>query len=297
MKLNLKLPTNVARQMLKMQKHSPAIMFGAGIAGVVTTTVLACKATLKLDSVLEETKGNMDTARELFAQDREEYTQKDFTQDMTMLRVRAGVKVAKLYAPAIALGIGSIGLLTGSHIVLNKRNIALTAAYTTLEKGFNQYRDRVREEFGADKDQELRYGYEEVEEAVEGKNGTKVKTTKVANPSTGKSIYSRFFDELNRNWQRQPEYNRLFIQCQQNYANDLLRSRGHVFLNEVYDLLGMERSKPGAVVGWVLDKDGDGFIDFGVFTDGSPEARAFVEGREGSILLDFNVDGVIYDKI
>jgi hypothetical protein len=64
-------------------------------------------------------------------------------------------------------------------------------------------------------------------------------------------------------------------------------------------MLGIDRSKAGSVVGWVITKEGtgDNFIDFGVFDGDNPRARDFVNGREGSILLDFNVDGVIYDKI
>jgi hypothetical protein len=113
------------------------------------------------------------------------------------------------------------------------------------------------------------------------------------------SIYARFFDPTSPSWSKEPEYNLIFLKCQQNYANDLLKSRGHVFLNEVYDMLGMERSKAGAVVGWLLSKNGDtdNFVNFGVFDGREQVARDFVNGREGAILLDFSVDGVIYDGI
>jgi hypothetical protein len=202
-----------------------------------------------------------------------------------------------LYAPAIACGALSIGALAGSHRVLTKRNLALTAAYSAVEKGFNDYRTRVVEEFGEDKDRELRYGTDTEKITTEGKDGkTKTKEVKIVGPNSA-SVYARFFDEYCKNWKRQPEYNLLFLQCQQNYANDLLQSRGHIFLNEVYDMIGIDRSKAGAVVGWVISKDGDNFVDFGIFDGDNPKARDFVNGREGSILLDFNVDGVIYDKI
>jgi hypothetical protein len=86
----------------------------------------------------------------------------------------------------------------------------------------------------------------------------------------------------------------MFLQCQQNYFNQQLKARGHVFLNEIYDAIGLERSKAGTIVGWVTDGNGDGYIDFGMFEDAS---RRFINGIEPSILLDFNVDGVIYDLI
>ena len=84
---------------------------------------------------------------------------------------------------------------------------------------------------------------------------------------------------------------------QQTFFNDLLLSRGHLFLNEVYDQIGIDRTKAGQVVGWVVSKDGDNFVDFGLFDGSTQEKRMFVNGHENSVLLDFNVDGVIYDKI
>ena len=91
----------------------------------------------------------------------------------------------------------------------------------------------------------------------------------------------------------------MFLRKQQEWANELLKSRGHVFLNEVYDMLGIPRTKSGQIVGWVYnsnDEYSDNYIDFGVY-DGGARSRAFVNGYEKAILLDFNVDGVIYDLI
>jgi hypothetical protein len=281
----------VARQVLVGQKHAPTILFGAGVVGVVATTVLACKATLKLEETLDEVNENLEAAKlTRFPEDASQ-------RDVAYIYVQGITRVARLYAPAIACGALSIGALAGSHRVLTKRNLALTAAYSAVEKGFNDYRTRVVEEFGEDKDRELRYGTDTEKITTEGKDGkTKTKEVKIVGPNSA-SVYARFFDEYCKNWKRQPEYNLLFLQCQQNYANDLLQSRGHIFLNEVYDMIGIDRSKAGAVVGWVISKDGDNFVDFGIFDGDNPKARDFVNGREGSILLDFNVDGVIYDKI
>ena len=283
--------SRVGRQILIAQKHSPRILFVGGVVGVVGTTVLACKATLKLDEVLEE---HQKSTFDIQAEQHPSYSDKDRKRDQAYVYVRTVSKIGKLYAPAIGLGVVSVGALTGSHVVLSKRNVALTAAYGALEKGFEEYRARVVADVGEDKDREYRYGSETRE--IQTKNGKtkEIVTVKPGNPS----IYARYFDEYSTSWQRQPEYNLIFLKCQQNYANDLLHSRGHVFLNEVYDMLGIERSKAGAVVGWILSRDGgDNFIDFGVFDETRERARDFVNGREGSILLDFNVDGVIYDKI
>jgi len=287
----------VGRQILLTQKHSPTILFVGGIVGVVATTVMASRATLKLEDTLADHASKLQIAKDLRASDNPDYSEADYRQDMTILYSRAVVDVTKLYAPAVLVGAASIIALTGSHKILTSRNAALTAAYAALDKGFKEYRKRVIDTFGPDADDQLRYQVEErtaIKETPEGKKEVKVLRAGPDNIS----IYARFFDELCSSWSHTPEFNHLFLRCQQNYCNDLLRSRGHLFLNEVYDLLGIERSRAGAVVGWVISKDsGDNYVDFGIFDGNNPRARDFVNGREGSILLDFNVDGVIYDKI
>ena len=284
--------SKVSRQILIGKKYSPQIMFVGGVIGIVGTTVLACRATLQLDEVLKEDRNAREMAKSMAHPN---YTDSDRRQDLAYIYLRTTVSVGKLYAPAIGLGVVSVGALTGSHVVLTKRNVALTAAYGALERGFNEYRQRVIDDVGEDKDRHYRYGSETVE-LVNPKSGKSKTVTRVA--SGDPSIYARYFDAFSQSWSREPEYNLIFLKSQQNYMNDLLHSRGHVFLNEVYDALGIERSKAGAVVGWVLSRDdGDNFIDFGVFDETRERARDFVNGREGSILLDFNVDGVIYDKI
>lgn len=290
--------SKVGRQILVGQKHSPTILFGTGVVGVVATAVMASRATLKLDEVVDETQDKLSTAKQLFHSGHMDYSANDYKQDVIVLYSRTAMSVAKLYAPTIAVGALSIAALTGSHVILNRRNIALTAAYTTVEKAFNEYRKRVLDEFGEDKERELRYGLKTEEvEVHDTEKGVVTKQKEVV--YTGKSPYAKFFDrDTSTSWSPQPEYNLLFLRCQQNYANDRLRARGHVFLNEVYDGLGLERTKAGAVVGWVKNSEGDGFVDFGVFTDKNMETVFdFVTGREGGMWLDFNVDGVIYDKI
>ena len=282
----------LARNTLLVQKNSPGLLLGAGIVGMVGSTVLACRATLKMDEVMEESKKKLDTAKTL---EHEDYSEKDRQRDISLIYFQTGVKIVKLYGPAIIVGGLSIAALTKSHNILTRRNAALTAAYAALERGFKEYRARVIEKYGEEQDQEFRYGTEQVE--IEDEKGRKKIVKRAA--SGDPSIYARFFDDGSPSWSKDPEVNRIFLQCQQNYCNDLLVARGHIFLNEVYDMLGIPRSKAGSIVGWVLSKNGetDNFVNFGIF-DGTKEViRDFVNGHEGAILLDFNVDGVIYDKI
>lgn len=283
------------RQILKIRKASPTLMFGAGVVGVIGTVVLASKATLKLEETLDEHATTALQAKQVLADESMNYDENDHRKDMVILHARTIGKVAKLYAPAFGLGVISIGLLTGSHVTLTRRNAGAVAAYAALDKGFQEYRARVVEELGVDKDREFAFGVDEKEVYSETKKGEpKVDRVKIA---SGESVYAKFFNEDNPNWTSAPEHNLLFLKGQQTYATQRLRSKGHLFLNEVYDALGMDRTPQGAVVGWILGK-GDDYVDFGFEDDDKMDRfHDFLVGREGSLLLDFNVAGIIYDQI
>lgn len=292
----IKLPApvmkHVGRQLLVLQKNSPTIMLASGVVGVVGSTVLACRATLKLDEVFAQSEATKERIHSVAKDER--YTEVDATKDLAVLKVMTARNVAKLYLPAVGLGLVSVGLLVGSHKVMSTRNAGLMAAYAALDKGFQEYRSRVIADVGDEKEKEYRYG--KTVEILTNEDGT---TTRVVQ-ATGEgrpSIYARYFDQFSKNWNKTPMYNQMFLRTQQNFANDLLQSRGHLFLNEVYDMLGISRTPAGALVGWVMDSDGDNYVDFGVFDGDTYQAMRFVNGDENSILLDFNVDGVIYDKI
>lgn len=282
---------SIARSALLAQKGSPGLLLGAGIVGMVGSTVLACRSTLKVHDVLDEAKMNLNVAKKM---EHPDYSEKDRSRDVALIYFQTSVKAVRLYAPAIIVGGISIYALRSSHNILTKRNVALTAAYSALEQGFNQYRARVVDKYGEDADRDFRYGTQVVE--IVDEDGKKKKVTRVGPDEP--SIYARFFDSNSDSWDKEPEYNLVFLHAQQNYANDMLRARGHIFLNDVYDMLGIPRSKAGAVVGWFMSENGeaDNFVNFGVFNE-KEVARDFVNGFEGAILLDFNVDGVIYDKL
>lgn len=289
------LTSKVGRQLLMTQKHSPTILLAAGVVGMGATIVLASRATLKLEKVVTKHEEGVFTARTLHEQNREDYTDNDYRRDMVVIHTQYIVGLAKLYAPAVVMGLASVAALTGGHVILNRRNTAVMAAYAALQKGFVEYRKRVVDQYGDEKDQELRHGLVDKDIYEDDEDGGMVRTIKALGEKKG-SIYSVFFDERSTSWSRAPHYNQTFLSAQQNYMNNLLQSRGHVFLNEVYDALGLPRTTPGAVVGWVKGQ-GDNFVDFGVFRGDIYMGQEFVNGNERSILLDFNVDGVIYDKI
>lgn len=282
---------------LRVGKNSPQILFVAGVAGVVTTTVLACKATLKLEGVLEDAEKQKADAGRALNLGRSDYTEDDFNQDTKTIGLKTTVEIAKLYAPSIILGTLSIAALAGSHNILSKRNAALTAAYATLEKAYHGYRARVIAEYGEDKDREFRFGKVTDEVIIDTPNGPKKKKRTHAE---AEHLYSRWFDGSNKNFTPISEQNAYFLKTAQNHCNDRLIADGFLLLNDVYEYLGFKRTTEGCVVGWLRDggEFGDGYIDFGIFDSAnSDRLREFARGNNDEIMLDFNVDGLIYEKL
>ncbi len=301
------IPDTIGRKLgeqgLLASEQAPKVLFVGGVVGMVGSTVLACHATLKLSdklSEIEAEKTRHEQAKEYVdsgeARAETTYSDKEYRRDLAIISVRGAGSIARLYAPSVLLGGASIFALTKSHNILNDRNLALTAAYAAVDGAFNKYRERVVDRFGEEVDQELRYESEQID-MVDEETG-KI-TSKVVVTDAPGSAYARFYDEVSSsNWSVDPDINMLFLRNVQNYMNDRLKSRGHVFLNEVYRELGLSHTTPGAVVGWRWNKEsGDDFIDFGIWDGARETVNDFFNGREGAILLDFNVDGVIYDKI
>lgn len=290
-----------SKAVMKLKKHSPEILVVAGIAGTVVSAVLACKATTKVAEILDETKGTLDTIHEGMetgAINGQEYTTEDGKKDTVVVYAQTGAKLAKLYGPAIILGTLSITSILASNNILRKRNVALGAAYAAIDKSFKEYRGRVIERFGEQVDTELKYGikakkFEEIEVDPEtGKEKKVKKTVMVADPNL-QSDYAVYFDSKSRNYETNPDYNRMFLKAQQAFANDKLQTRGHLFLNEVLDDLDLPRTPAGQIVGWT--KDGpDGYVNFRIVE----VERETEDGRhEPALLLDFNVEGNIWEKM
>lgn len=292
----------------QLKKHSPEILVVAGVVGTVVSTVMACKATTKVSEILENSKNVIDSIHDCQANEAmaDQYTPEDAKKDLAIVYIQTGLKLAKLYAPAVTLGTLSIASILASNNILRKRNVALAAAYATVDKTFKEYRNRVIERFGEQVDRELRYNIKakKIEKTVVREDGKekKVKETIRVAEIPGCSDYAKFFDSSSNAWEENAEYNLMFLKAEQNYANDRLKARGYLFLNEVYERLGIPPTKAGQIVGWVYDPDnpnhnGDNYVDFGLYNLHKEKTRDFVNGYEEAILLDFNVDGPILDLI
>lgn len=285
-----------------LKKRSPEILVAVGVVGTVVSAVMACKATTKINTILDETKEQLDKIHEYAGNPdvAEKYNAEDAKKDTAIVYAQTGVKLAKLYAPAVGLGILSISSILVSNNILRKRNMAISAALAAATQDFKDYRNRVIERFGKEVDHQLRYNIkaEEIEETITDEKGKEKKVKKsieVADPNA--SGYVKYFTRSNPYWEEDSSYVEMFLRSQQNYANDKLKATGHLTLNDVYDMLGFHDSKAGMVVGWIYDLDhpnGDNYVEFDVKKVNLPNEQG---GYEEAYAIDFNVDGNIYNEM
>lgn len=290
-----------------IKKNSPEILLGAGIVGFVGTIVLACRATCRADEVLEFHRRkikDINDAKEVADADPEgeiSYDVEIYRQDKAIRYLKTTGNLAKLYAPTVAVGTLSLACILTSRNIMQKRYLGVVAAYNGVSAAFEEYRKRVRDEYGEGLDKHFRYGTTYEELPVYDENGKKTKEKEqVEKTETGMVVPNddscRFFDSSNPNWDKNPTFSMMWLKGQQNILNDILHTRGHVFLNEVYDALGFPHTPQGAVLGWI-DGEGDDCIDFGLYDPNKESVRRFVNGVDNVIMLEFNHDGVIWDKI
>lgn len=283
-------------------KHGPAIMTGVGIVGVLVGTTMACKASLKVNDLFKEDEEDLNKVHNAAIELKEsEYSTEDFQLDLAKIYGRRIGKLIRLFGPAIIVETLSIASIVGGYKILSARNVALGAAYKLIATGFKTYRQRVVKDLGDEKDREYRFGIlnEDVQAVkIDDVTGKKKKVTERRLLSTEEpSDYARYFTDKNPEWRHDEIHRMHFLRTQQKFANDLLNIRGHVFLNEVYDLLGFDRTPAGQVVGWVKDNPaGDGSIDFRIWAKGT-DMLVNQENPMTAIFMDFNVDGVVYNLI
>lgn len=291
----------VQRAFLKASKYAPEILTGVGIAGVIGSTILIAKATTKLEPIIERHEKEVEvlrTDKALIGADngRPMYDGKEIQKELVKTYAHTSLNLIKIYGPGVSLSVASLISILAAHGIMKRRTVVLLGAYKAVESAFGAYRQRVIEEFGDEKDRDFRLGFHT--EKIEDKETGKKKTVRSIDPNHI-SQYAKWFDEGNVNWEKDAEYNLLFLKNHQNWANDRLRVQGFLFLCDVYDMLGFDRTQESMLVGWVMDpkNGGDLHVDFNIYTADSIAARAFVNGLERSIMLDFNVDGVILDLI
>lgn len=296
MQVPVKVTQVAGRAGLLLRKAAPDILFGLGISGLIGAAVLAAKAGREHDQLQELNDVHISETTEILSSEvsAQRISETEYKKELGLVYIQSGARWIKLYGPAIGLATASIISLVVGHRQTKQRMASAIAAYTLIERSYAQYRQRVIEKLGQDKDDEFRFGEPETHSYdivdVDGK-----KKKQKYRVYRDVSDYVAFFDEFSLYYRSDAPMNMYFLKTQQAHLNDLLQSQGHVFLNEVWDRLGIPRTKAGAVVGWVKNSEtGDGIINLGLYSDRN---TAFVNGHETACLIDPNVDGVIYDLL
>lgn len=299
----------LSRVGFSLKKASPEIFLFAGLGGLVGSTVLACIATLEAKKKVENHKEAIQYIKDQQELSQnidggETYTKEDMDHDIGRMYVRTAGELALLYAPALGLEILSITAILSSHNIMKERNLGLAAAFAGLGQTFKEYRENVKEKYGEEEESKIRHNVEThtYEETVIDENGKKKKVKKTVDfvPDDKVGKYARFFNEECTGWDKNPDYSLAFLRLQEDFATKQLRATGHLYLNEVYDMLGIPRTREGQYIGWLYKKnnpDGENFVDFGLYKTSRLRNIDAVNGYEDVFLLDFNVDGPIIDKV
>lgn len=291
---------------LQVKKHSPEILLGAGVVTFVGTIVLACKATTKMEAVMDKHAEDLDNLKhperivEAAEEKGVEYTEEDLKKDKIIVYKDIAIDTAKVFAPVVCLAVLSLACFLGSYKIISNRYIAVTAAYNIVSTAFDKYRSRVRDELGEEMDQHFRYNTKIDEIEVTSFDGKKQKTEKEKIETIDRSDvseYAKFFDRSCPEWDENPLFNLKWLRANETAANDILHTRGHIFLNEVYEMIGLPHTSDGAVVGWIDDGSHENYVDFGLYNSNNESARRLINGEDNVVLLDFNPDGIIFDKI
>lgn len=291
--------SKAAPVLMKVSKRTPEILLAAGVASILGGTALACRTTwTKLPERLNDKNDELYEA----ADEDGEVAPKDKTA--AYLRMAGGV--TRDYMPAALLLAGGVTMVVSGHVQLRTRLAAVGAAYATLDEAYSSYRARVIEDYGEEVDKKFRYGVRniEVKTTKVGKNGKEKEVVEVHEgvhaDGSGYSLYTRYFDQFNTDeYRRDQEANFDFLRLQENIANEKFNRQGYLFLNDVYEALGFKKVPEGQLVGWVKGH-GDDYVDFGIWESRNAYARDFVNHNYDDpvcFVLDFNVDGVMWDLI
>ena len=304
-----KITRTIGKFNFAVRKNAPTILLITGGISVIAGIVQACIASTKVEKIVDETKENVEkTKKEV-----ENLPENEQIVEVTKARTTGILKIAKLYLPGFICITGGFACIYGSHSIIAKRSATLAAAYAALEKGYSAYRKRVADKYGEEEEHNIRFGiHDEVVEHEDPNNGKLIKETVHGTSMQNDEMfseYARFFDESSREFryisrrtvagierEADTEANIIFLLKVQDECNRILKRRGHLFLNEVYDMLDLKRSVAGQFVGWVYRKNnpnGDNQVDFGLRNANYAPTRRFVNQLESIVLLDFNVDGDI----
>lgn len=290
--------TGVAR----ISKHAPTILSVTASAGVIATGYLAWKAGTRFEDVecrdwdrRKECLRNADTIPD-----------EDVPKIERKNRILFILDTVRTVAPAAIVGAATITMIYFSNSISKKRLAAMGAAYATLQTAFDGYKRTMVEALGKESvDKILKPKLPNVGKSAEeilssdNKSDAANVSDAVVNSLKALSPYARIIaEESSTCWDPNEDYTYQNLAAVQLWANRRLERKGHLFLNEVFDQLGLSRTREGAVVGWLKNGEGDNYVSFGDFDASIYRVPSDDYTRvDSNFIVDFNVDGVIWDKI
>lgn len=309
-----------------ISENSPTILTIGGITALAVGTVLACRATLKAQKVVEEHKESRNSLEN--DEKAPEKGSKEYTQQLAHIYAKTLKGMTKLYAVPVILIVSGVVSILGGHKILSERNVqltnslaAVTTAYNQLDKFTKNYRKRVVEAEGELKDKQYAFGFPDDKVDTVDADGKKVKLGKddlhTKDGVSDKDIsdlekvnpYVTVFDKRSIEWKNSPVANLAFIKGQLNAWNDIARSRiataksdglrPIITQNEIRKSMDLPETPEGAITGWDLSSDDyDGYISFGLDTAEVkyPQNELFLQGYLTACVLEFNCTGLVYDK-
>ena len=281
---------------MKAAKYLPELAMGIGAGLVVVAGVKCCKDTLDLEDVIDEARYEIEEAKANDANGRM----------MTIVYLKAGGRFIRLYGADIGTGLFGLAMMFYGFGVESGRLMDTIAAYKVLEGANKHLKGGVIDKYGKDAYEEIMYGMkredvelEEIDEDGEVKT-RKLKKTKVYPEDEGYSDLAVFFGPGNPLHTKNAAFNLMRLREIENYMTNRLRIEKHLFLNDVLEAIGEKHTPEGAIKGWIYGDGGDDFVSFGIDWEDAekkPAVRRFLNGIEHTVWLDFNVDGIIWDKI
>lgn len=297
--------TEIAKGVFNAAKRkSPEILLSAGVVGIVVTVVTACRATLKVNEVLDEHKETMEKIRNY--PESEKYSEADRKKDTTITYIQTGFKLAKLYALSVGCGALTVTAFLAGHNIMRKRNVALSAAYTAVSKAFNEYRERVKKKFGDEVEKDILLGIEEVEveeKVVDEKGKEKTQKTKKKVPNGKGNGFVKYITKANPYYSSNKSYFENWANLLQRHLNDKLKAHQiggfcTLYLNDVWSDMALGEEVEAIDEGWIYDLRnpfGDNYVQLNCEAVDLPNENT---GEfEPAYAVWFNTDGNITEEL
>lgn len=286
----MKIQQMVGSVKLGAKRNAPELLLGLGLVTGTASIVLTGKASVKAKAL---TDGVQNKKLQLSGQFEVDcLTEEEFKNELRSVYIKYALDLAKEYAVPVSLYAATVASVFASYKIQKNRQIALSTALAACTTAYTTLLGKLK--MGAEHGltaKEVIDGCEVIQNGVD-ENGEPIYEKSQGEP-VNDSLYKVRFDNYSTCWEKDKFQNESTLRSEECWANDRLRLQGYLFLNDVYDRLGLPRTKAGQIVGWIKGSNGDGFVDFGIV---DAETYADVRFDYNAFDLEFNVDGDILTK-